>query len=297
MKKIISLILVLAICLSLCSCGKSEAVKKVEEQITAIGEVSLESKNAIDSAQQAFDALTEEDKAKVENYFQLVESQTALKELEELEEQRLIEEQEREKFEKGKETYDNIKASWYIVNQMGSDLYSIWHGCIFKKDEMSKNGIQFFVDNTSLNEKDVIEGLASRNYVNEQYAKTGIPWNDVGEDVKQFYRDGTIKLFEKASKQGLVPAMDDSLFSIVNAYALNGMVYNVRQALETAKQNMNELIDDSNYDSLKGFYLTTSNLLDFCMSPSGSFDQYKTLLNDYRLEARNYMNELDLIYG
>lgn len=90
--------------------------------------------------------------------------------------------------------------------------------------------------------------------------------------------------------------MDDSLFSIVNAYALNGMVNNVRQALETDKQNMNELTDDSNYDSLKGFYTTTSNLLDFCMSPSGSFDQYKTLLNDYRKEARNYMNDLDLIF-
>lgn len=296
MKRGMLLVLALVICLSLCACGKSEAVKKVEEQISAIGEVSLDSKNAIDSAQQAFDALPEDEKAKVENYFQLVESQTAIKELEELEEQRLIEEQEKVKLVMGKETYDNIKASWYVVNQMGSDLYSIWHGCIFKKDEMSKNGIQFFVDNTSLNEKDVIEGLASRNYVNEQYAKTGKKWNDVGEDVKQFYRDATIELFEKASKQGLVPAMDDSLLSIVNAYALNGMVYNVRQALETAKQNMNELTDDSNYDSLKGFYTTTSNLLDFCMSPSGSFEQYKTLLNDYRKEARNYMNDLDLIF-
>lgn len=239
MKRGISLVLVLVMCLSLCACGKSEAVKKVEEQISAIGDVSLDSKNAIDSAQQAFDALPEDEKAKVENYFQLVESQTALKGLEELEEQRLI-----------KETYDNIKASWYVVNQMGSDLYSIWHGCIFKKDEMSKNGIQFFVDNTALNEKDVIEGLASRNYVNEQYAKTGKKWNDVGEDVKQFYRDATIELFEKASKQRLYPDMADSLLSIVNAYALNGMVYNVQQALETAKQNMNELMVSIRYTTL-----------------------------------------------
>ena len=64
MKRGISLILALIICLSLCACGKSEAVVKVEELISAIGEVSLESKGAIESAQEAFDALPEVEKSR-----------------------------------------------------------------------------------------------------------------------------------------------------------------------------------------------------------------------------------------
>ena len=84
MKKIISFILVIVMCFTLCACGKSEAVVKVEELISAIGEVSLKSKDAIESAQQAFNALTEEEKAEVENYYVLVESHDAFKQLESL---------------------------------------------------------------------------------------------------------------------------------------------------------------------------------------------------------------------
>ena len=45
MKKGISLVLVAVMCLSLCACGKSEAASNVEE--LSAGEVSLESKDAI----------------------------------------------------------------------------------------------------------------------------------------------------------------------------------------------------------------------------------------------------------
>lgn len=83
MKKIISLILAIVMCFTLCACGKSEAVVKVEELISAIGEVSVESKSAIDAAQEAFNALPEEEKAEVENYYVLVESHDAFKQLEE----------------------------------------------------------------------------------------------------------------------------------------------------------------------------------------------------------------------
>lgn len=65
MKKAISLMLACVLCLSLCSCGKSEAVKNVEALIDAIGEVTVDSGDAIATAESAYNALTEEEKAKV----------------------------------------------------------------------------------------------------------------------------------------------------------------------------------------------------------------------------------------
>ena len=47
MKKIVSIVLALCLCLSLCACGKSKAAKAAEEAITAIGEVTLASGEAI----------------------------------------------------------------------------------------------------------------------------------------------------------------------------------------------------------------------------------------------------------
>ena len=81
MKKIFSLILVFALCLSLCACGKSEAVKNVEAMIEALGEITLESIDAICSAEDAYSALTAEEQAKVENHQTLVDARDTYYEL------------------------------------------------------------------------------------------------------------------------------------------------------------------------------------------------------------------------
>lgn len=68
MKKIIALVLAVILCLSLSACGKSEAVKNVEGMIDALGEITLESIDAIRAAEDAFNALIPEEQEKVKNH-------------------------------------------------------------------------------------------------------------------------------------------------------------------------------------------------------------------------------------
>lgn len=68
MKKVISLLLALVLCLSLPGCGKSEAVKNVEAMINELGEITVDSGNAIQAIDAAYAALTEEEQQKVKNY-------------------------------------------------------------------------------------------------------------------------------------------------------------------------------------------------------------------------------------
>jgi len=81
MKKIIAVVLVVALCLSLSACGKSEAVKNVEAMIDALGEITLESLDAIHSAENAYKALSEEEQKEIENYEILVEARNSYYEL------------------------------------------------------------------------------------------------------------------------------------------------------------------------------------------------------------------------
>ena len=67
MKKFAVLLLAAALVLALCGCGKSDAAKAVEEKINAIGEVSLDSADAILAAEEAFGALSSDEKNQVEN--------------------------------------------------------------------------------------------------------------------------------------------------------------------------------------------------------------------------------------
>ena len=68
MKNIFVLFLTLLLTLSLSACGKSEAVLAVEDQITALGAITLESDTLITSAEKAWQTLTEDEKSQIENY-------------------------------------------------------------------------------------------------------------------------------------------------------------------------------------------------------------------------------------
>ncbi len=74
MKRILAFVLALVMALALCGCGKSEAVKAVEEKISAIGTVSANSEGKIVSAERAFNSLSQEEKNQVSNYNTLLEA-------------------------------------------------------------------------------------------------------------------------------------------------------------------------------------------------------------------------------
>ena len=77
MKKIGMFCMLLALCLALTACGKSEAAQAVDDQIKAIGEVTLESEAAIAAAEEAVEALAEEDRKQLDNEDMLAEARAA----------------------------------------------------------------------------------------------------------------------------------------------------------------------------------------------------------------------------
>jgi len=62
MKKVLCLVMVVFLMLACASCGKSEAFKTAEEAVKAIGEVTLDSGDAIQQAEKAVEGLTAEEK-------------------------------------------------------------------------------------------------------------------------------------------------------------------------------------------------------------------------------------------
>ncbi len=67
MKKLISLLLILAVCLSLAACGQSPAAKDTDNAISTIGDITLDSLDAILSAENLYNELTDEEKVSLKN--------------------------------------------------------------------------------------------------------------------------------------------------------------------------------------------------------------------------------------
>ncbi len=197
-------------------------------------------------------------------------------------------------FEVSKAAYDNVGGAYEIVEQFGSDLYEAWRLGIYDEDEILENGVTYLASNLSLSEEDIKTGVGYA--ISEM---TGKNWFELSGDDKE-----KIEIMTENANV-VFGLMEDELFSfcvnvVKGAYMLNGKVEEAKAALDEAKAQMKELSerysDYEHYPNLKGYYTTTSSFFDFCQNPTGSFEQVKVTINDYKNEVRDYISDLDYIF-
>lgn len=81
MKRLLIFLLTLVLIITITGCGKSKPATEVDQLISDIGEVTLESEDAIIAAEDYYDTLTEGQRDEVENYKTLVDARKAYDEL------------------------------------------------------------------------------------------------------------------------------------------------------------------------------------------------------------------------
>ncbi len=194
-------------------------------------------------------------------------------------------------FEASKAAYDNINTAYEISEQFSEDIYEAWRLGIYDKDKLIENGIKYLDAELHLSESELEQGLIY------SYAE------GLGKDVSELSETEKSNLINYQSV--VFTTAKSEMFSfcvhmVRGAYTVNGKIEEIQAALDQAKAQMKELSDKfsdyEHYPSLKGFYTTTSALFDFCQNPEGSFEQVIQTINNYRNEARDYMNDLKYIF-
>lgn len=194
-------------------------------------------------------------------------------------------------FEASKAAYDNIDIAYEITERFGSDIYEAWRVGIYDDDEILDYGVAHLATELSLSAEEIRTGVA---YTIVKLLDEN--WDEMSDDDKKKYINRADDFFE---------LMEDDLFSfcvmcVSGAYAANGKVEEAQTALDAAKAQMKELSqeysDYEHYPNLKGYYTTTSSFFDFCNNPTGSFEQVKDTVNDYKNDARDYISDLDYIF-
>lgn len=295
MKKTISLLLALALCLSLCACGKSEAVIAAEEAISSIGEVTLESEQAIKNAQKYYNILTEDEKAKVENRLVLADAIEAYEAAVVAYEEELRVAQ----YEKLKKIYIELKQAYEIVDHHGSDLYEAWRLGIHEKDQFKGSNLngsmKFLASELFVDYEDLLEG-ATYTLIVKVY---GSDWAEKTDEVKQKNRDAvaTGTLFYMCANQ--IPAA--CVNSVIGAYLLNGNVDSVNTALSNYTNMLSQLENSDAFDKeleqLELLYTSIKSYLDYCQNPTGSFNQSSDTLSGYRDTIRDCISSLDALFS
>ena len=186
-------------------------------------------------------------------------------------------------FDIAKEAYAKIDIAYKITDKFGSDIYEAWRLGIYEKDEILNDGVGYLSSELSLSESEIIAGVA-------------LFLADDGEEPESLTKTKANFYFKY---------LEDNLFSfclatVSSAYEANGTAAEAQNALNSAKDLMKKMSekysDYEHYPNLKEYYTTTKAFFAFCQEPTGSFEQVKITINDYRNEVRNYVNDLDYIF-
>ena len=186
-------------------------------------------------------------------------------------------------FDVAKEAYDQIDIAYEITEKFGSDVYEAWRLGIYDKKEVTSDGVGHLASELNLSEDEIIAGVA-------------LVFTDDGEEPETL---------SKSQANLYFAYMEDSLFSfcvlvVSCAYEANGKAAEAQAALDSAKDLMKKMSDQysdyEHYPKLKEYYTTTKSFFAFCQEPTGSFEQVKTTINDYRNDARKCVSDLDYIF-
>lgn len=124
MKKVLIGVLALIMVLGLVGCSiKSNAAIEAEEAIAAIGEITIDSSEAISNAEKKYNILTENEKETVENRLDLVNAREEYENL-------LVEKQAEEEAKKKEEEYAKINAALPEAQKLidaFSEAWMIWN--------------------------------------------------------------------------------------------------------------------------------------------------------------------------
>ncbi len=173
-------------------------------------------------------------------------------------------------FENANKAYENLVSAHELCVDIMDSIYNAWFFAIYEADDYSSSYrmINAFANKTDLTSSEVEEALESLGYSSSNYYL-----------LEEF--DYAVYVVKYALQQkGVYKQAEDHLL----------------QAKNSLKEVTSEYQDYTGYPTLKSYYSEVSSYLEFATSPSGSFSQLKTTIDNYETKMRTYKNDLSFIF-
>lgn len=257
MKKAICLLLALVMALSLCACGKSKAVKAAQDAIGEIGQVTMDSGEAIKNAEKLYSILTEAEKAKVNNRLDLVEARETYDSI-----------VSKAVYENAYQAYEKLMEAADLCIDGMDDIYNAWYYGIYEVDR---------------HKHAPAAGLAGELNFSFSVKDMEAACKDLGIQESALLSDWQYSLrvvIRAHATRGTYDTLD----------SLMGEANDILQEL-TATYG-----DYEYYPKLKEYYAKVSSYVDFFRSPSGSFNQLADTINDYENNIRTYQADVGFLF-
>jgi hypothetical protein len=172
-------------------------------------------------------------------------------------------------FESANSAYNDIVSASEICIDIMDGIYGAWYFAIYESDDYSGYSLlKAFSNEVGFSTSEITKamtdlGLSSTSYYALEDFSTAV------HIVKQAYKnDG-----KYTEAENFLSSAKNSLKSVTSEYS-----------------------DYTGYPTLKSFYSEVSSYLEFASSPSGSFSQVKTTIDNYETKIRTFKNDLSFIF-
>lgn len=167
---------------------------------------------------------------------------------------------------------DLIEAHNLCIDVMDS-IYGAWYFSIYKYDDyIGSTGFSEFCDEANMDSTELINAIS----------------DFFGYSVS---KSSAYRLFEE---------FEYSTHFVIIVFEENGTYEKINEHLSNAKELLKSVTSESSdytgYAVLKSYYSEIMAYYEFCKSPTGSFSQLKTTVDNYETNLRNYKNDLSFIF-
>lgn len=267
MKKITIVILACVMCLALCACGKSKAATECENLINSIGEVSIDSKEAIETAERAYSALTSEEQDSIATSAVILDDARAAYYI-----------------ELCKIIFGKLNDAHEIADQFGTDLYALGSAT---ENDFNFGGEKIDFLKYLLNEVSI--------HLTEEEMRQGIEAAVKGHNVL----DGLDADLALCVGNWYHVLGEICVLGVSNGYKLAGRVTEARETLYEASVLMAELDGVDSYSPyrliLDKYYAAIDEFLGICLdlSDSENISQFGDMLSSYQGYVQTYTSDLE----
>ena len=200
--------------------------------------------------------------------------------------------------ELSKGIYASINVAYNICNEMGSDIVDAWRMGIYDEDKVLEQGVDYLARGLSLSKEELVYSIG---YFTCTIFFGNVWTEETAKDTKENFSLETANAMFTLADGTLYDMFQFCVSIVQDAYELNGSIEEAQASLNAAKEQMQELVerypDFDQYSVLKDYYLLTSEFLGYCIEPNGAFEHAQTTVNNYKDEARKYINELEFTMG
>ena len=202
-------------------------------------------------------------------------------------------------YEIAKNAYDMINIVCNYSEWIGNDVVAAWRAGIYDKSDFAKKGssdkVELLASKLNLSYYDTTVGTAAAY----QLRWKGVVWETLSDEEKEESRtsDGNYMLTLEAYGNELFQVC---VMSVIEGYTHNGYAGTAQSSLDLAKGYIKTLSqeypDYIHYNALKEYYTAASSYFDFCMNPTGNFEQASNSNNDYQKQVNEYKSELEIVF-